>query len=67
MKISQIKEIAKQHQIKPSNLNKQELVRAIQIAEGNQSCFGSNHSESCGQDACVWREDCVLSDSNCRY
>ena len=58
MKITEIKEIARQHNIKVGKANKSELVRSIQEAEGNQQCFGSNSSEECGQDSCAWREDC---------
>ena len=59
MKIDEIKEIAKQHQIKVGKAKKIELVRAIQQAEGNMQCFYSNISAECGQLTCLWREDCV--------
>jgi hypothetical protein len=42
MKINEIKKIATQHNINVSKAKKSELVRAIQVAEGNQPCFGSN-------------------------
>lgn len=59
MKIVEIKEIAKQHGIKVSKLNKTELVRAIQLSEGNIPCFNSNISEECGQYTCLWHDDCA--------
>lgn len=59
MKIDAIKEIAKQHQLKPGKANKGELIRAIQQAEGNTACFGSNRANECGQLSCLWREDCA--------
>ena len=59
MKITEIKEIAKQHNLKVGKATKSELVQAIQQAEGNQLCFSSNFSAECGQHSCVWREDCV--------
>jgi hypothetical protein len=59
MKIDQIKAIAKQHYIKIGRASKSDLVRAIQEAEGNLPCFGSNRSVECGQNNCLWREDCV--------
>jgi len=34
------------------------IIRAIQIAEGYQSCFGSQLVETCGQTGCCWRENC---------
>jgi len=58
MKITEIKEIARQHNIRVGKATKSELVRSIQEAEGNQQCFASNLSEGCGQDSCAWREDC---------
>jgi hypothetical protein len=59
MKLDEIKEIAKQHNIKVGKQKKADLVRAIQQAEQNDACFDTGNSESCGQDACLWREDCV--------
>lgn len=58
MKIDEIKEIAKQHNIKVGKMKKADLVRAIQDAERNEQCFGTGKADSCGQDACLWREDC---------
>lgn len=59
MKLNAIKEIAKQFNLKPGRANKVELIRAIQQAEGNLTCFGSNTSNECGQLNCLWREDCA--------
>lgn len=58
MKVTEIKEIARQHNLKVGKLTKSELVRAIQHAEGHQQCFDSSYSNACGQHACAWREDC---------
>lgn len=60
MKLIKIREIAKEHGLKPGRLTKAELIRSIQHAEGNQSCFGTGSSAVCGQIACLWREDCQL-------
>ena len=59
MKLEEIKEIAKQHNIKAGKLKKTELVRAIQDAEGNELCFETGTADSCGQDACLWRKVCA--------
>lgn len=59
MKLDQIKEIAKQHDIKTGKLKKAELVRAIQTAEGNEVCFETGRAAECGQNDCLWRADCV--------
>jgi hypothetical protein len=58
MKLDDIKEIAKRHDIKVSKLKKGDLVRAIQQAEGNEPCFESGKASACGQHNCLWREDC---------
>lgn len=58
MKLEEIKEIAKQHNIKAGKMKKAELVRAIQAAEGNPQCFETGTSSACGQDGCLWRQDC---------
>ncbi|MBV5338852.1 MAG: SAP domain-containing protein [Deltaproteobacteria bacterium] len=59
MKLEEIKGIAKQHNIKVGKMKKAELVRAIQLAEGNEVCFESGQASECGQDECLWRSDCV--------
>jgi hypothetical protein len=59
MKIDEIKEIAKKHNIKVGKMKKAELVRAIQNAESNELCFGTGKANSCGQNTCMWLEDCV--------
>ena len=59
MNMTQIKSIAKEQGIKPGKLRKTELIRTIQAAEGNPQCFNTNFSAECGQEECLWREDCV--------
>lgn len=58
MKLEEIKEIARQHDIKVGKLKKAELVRAIQSAEGNDACFDAGQASGCGQADCLWREGC---------
>ena len=58
MKLDEIKAIAKEKGIKPGRMKKAELVRAIQDAERNNICFETGQADSCGQDTCLWREDC---------
>lgn len=58
MKLEEIKEIAKQHNIKVGKLKKAELIRAIQLSEGNIDCFETGQAAECGEPACLWREDC---------
>lgn len=58
MKIEEIKAIAKQLDIKAGKMKKADLVRAIQLAEGNEVCFETGHAGVCGQAECLWRTDC---------
>lgn len=58
MKITEIKEIARQYDLKTGKATKRELILAIQQAEGNQACFDQNLSTACGQESCAWRCDC---------
>jgi hypothetical protein len=58
MKLEEIKEIAKQHNIKTGKLKKAELIRAIQLAEENTPCFETDQAAECAQDECLWRSDC---------
>lgn len=58
MKVDEIKEIAREHGIKAGKMNKTDLIKAIQNTEGNDPCFASGKAAQCGQEACLWREDC---------
>jgi len=58
MKLEEIKEIAKRHDIKIAKLKKADLVRAIQAAEMNDLCFETGKVSVCGQEECLWRADC---------
>jgi len=59
MKLDEIREIARRHNIRSGKTKKSELVRSIQQAEGNETCFASGNAARCGQDGCLWRQDCA--------
>ena len=54
----EIREIARQLGIRSTRMEKAELIRAIQRAEGNLDCFGTAAGEECSQEECLWREEC---------
>lgn len=57
MKIQEIKQIAKAMGLKAGvGKTKQDLIRDIQIAEGNSPCF--KNISDCGIMNCLWRGDC---------
>ena len=58
MKMTKIRSIAKERNISPGRMKKQELVRAIQLEEDNVPCF-QEEVELCNQDNCCWRSDCL--------
>ena len=60
MTLKQIKEIAKQKNIKVGNTKKENIIRAIQRAEGNFVCFGTAAAGICDQMTCSWRDDCLV-------
>ena len=39
-------------------MRKFDLIKKIQVTEGNSACFGSNIARVCGQTDCLWFNDC---------
>jgi hypothetical protein len=58
MKAEEIKEKAKELGIKVSRMKKDDLIKAIQKAEGNYECFGTA-IDDCDQLNCCWKDDCL--------
>jgi hypothetical protein len=58
MNLQQVKTIAKEKGVKSGNLKKVELVQAIQSAESNEPCYATGKADVCGQEACLWKDDC---------
>ena len=59
MNVKEIKTIATNFGIKTSKLTKVGLINMIQKEEGNNECYATDSVSSCGQDECLWRDDCV--------
>lgn len=59
MDIWQVREIAKKMGIEVTAMKKTELIRAIQMAEGNIYCYATQRSKTCGEEGCIWRDDCL--------
>ncbi len=62
MNMKTIRQLAKTLKVDTSELSKTDLIRKIQLAEGNFDCYGRASSGDCDQPDCAWRNDC-LSDS----
>ena len=58
MTVKEIKAIAKRMGLQAGKMKKADLIRTIQAAEGNNTCFQTGVMESCGQENCSWRSDC---------
>jgi hypothetical protein len=59
MQLQEIRNIAKHYGLKTSNLSKEELIKHIQVAEGNFDCFATATAGYCDQMDCSWRNDCL--------
>ena len=59
MKIQEIRVIAKKLGVKSARVKKADLIRAIQLAEGNFDCFGTAAAGFCDQSGCAWLSDCL--------
>ncbi len=58
MKIQRVREIAREQGLNLGQADKAELIKAIQIKEGNFACFATAYAGECDQTGCRWREDC---------
>jgi hypothetical protein len=59
MNMHTIRQFAKTLSIDPGKLSKPELIKKIQLTEGNFDCFGTAISGECDQVDCSWRSDCL--------
>jgi len=59
MTVKEIKVIARKMGIQAGKMKKADLVRMIQMTEGNTSCFQTGVATTCGQENCCWRSDCM--------
>lgn len=59
MNMQEIKSIARERGVKPGTLKKAELIRSMQKAEGNEACYCTGRAAVCGQDNCLWKDDCI--------
>lgn len=61
MNVQQVREKARSYGIKLGKSRKVDLIKSIQMSEGNFACFGSAVNNYCDQTSCLWREDCLGS------
>lgn len=58
MHINDVRKIAKRMSINTYGMGKAEMIRAIQRAEKNPECFGTDRVFVCDEMGCLWRSDC---------
>lgn len=59
MNFNEIKRKAKALGINSYRMKKTELIQAIQRAENNIDCYGTDRVGHCGENDCLWRPDCL--------
>jgi hypothetical protein len=59
MTVKEIRVIAKKLSINPGKMKKADLIKTIQLEEGNTPCF-QTAGNSCDQSGCCWMDDCLV-------
>jgi hypothetical protein len=59
MNFNEIKKMAKGMGINTYGMKKVEVIRSIQRAENNIDCYGTDRVETCDENECLWRDDCL--------
>lgn len=59
MNFKEVQRLGKKMGLKVTGVKKDELIRAIQSAEGNITCFGTERVQYCGEKRCLWYDDCL--------
>lgn len=58
MNLTEVKNRAREVGVSVGKMKKPDIIRAIQLAEGNVDCFGKVEG-SCDQENCCFRNDCL--------
>lgn len=59
MEMTDVQNKAKTLGIRINNFKKADLIRKIQIKEGNPPCY-QIHGRSCDKQDCCWRKECRI-------
>lgn len=58
MKMQELREIARKWDVNARvGRSKQDIIRDIQIKEGNSPCYKTN--KECAEPGCLWKSDCL--------
>jgi len=65
MKFQEIQKMAKGMGVNTYRMKKTDIIRTIQRKENNIECYGTDRADSCQEQSCLWRSDCLaLGNSN---
>lgn len=56
----QLIDLAKQRHVFDPSLSNIELIRRIQLSEGNLDCYARGARDRCEQYECLWRSGCAV-------
>ena len=59
MNIKEIKAMASKNGVKTGKMQRAEIIRAIQKAENNFDCYGTDRVQDCNEQKCLWLSDCA--------
>ena len=59
MNLNDVKKIAKGMGLNTHGMKKIDVVRAIQRAENNIECYGTERVATCYEEGCLWRIECL--------
>ena len=64
MRFQDIRKMAKDMDVNTYKMRKTDAIRAIQEAENNIKCYGTERIATCQEHACLWRSDCEVLNNN---
>ena len=59
MQFNEIRKMAKDLGVSTYKMKKMDIIRAIQNAENNIPCYGTERVDYCGEEGCLWRVACL--------
>ncbi|MBN1843220.1 MAG: Rho termination factor N-terminal domain-containing protein [Deltaproteobacteria bacterium] len=64
MRFQEIQKMAKEMGINTYRMKKADIIQGIQRKESNIDCYGTSRVDYCEEARCLWRSDCLSSNSN---
>ena len=59
MRFQDLRKMANDMDINTYKMKKVDIIHAIQTAENNIDCYGTERVDSCQEQACLWKNDCL--------